>query len=176
MLSFDISSLQATAAAVDGELAPDDAIWQEGDIRPAAPIHVVGRLSTAGAGRYYFSGKIEGTVRSECRRCLVDTTERVAADSHLIFAEAGLDEADDESDVFVLDRGARSLDLRPGVREEWLLAVPAFLLCREDCKGLCPKCGADLNEGPCECPQSSDSRWDALKSVRPAGTPSDRPH
>jgi hypothetical protein len=114
MLSFDIRSLQSAAAAVDGELAPDDAIWQEGDPRPATPVHVVGRLSTAGPGRYYFSGRIEGTVSSECRRCLADCSEQVAADSHLIFAEAGLDEADDESDVFVLDRGARSLDLRPG--------------------------------------------------------------
>jgi uncharacterized protein len=87
----------------------------------------------------------------------------------MIFADAGLEDADDESDVFVLDPGARSLDLRPAVREEWLLAVPAFSVCREDCKGLCPKCGADLNEGPCDCPPSTDARWDALKAARPSG-------
>ena len=45
----------------------------------------------------------------------------------------------------------RELDLRPSVREQWLLAVPSFVLCREDCKGLCPHCGADLNLGPCGC-------------------------
>src|ERR1051325_1179367 len=100
MLSFDIGALKSHAAAVDGELAPDDAIWQEGDPRPAGPIHVAGRLSTAGAGRYYFSGHIEGTVDSECRRCLADVSERVTADSHAIFAEAGHDEEDDASDVF----------------------------------------------------------------------------
>jgi uncharacterized protein len=169
MLSFDIGSLQAGAAAVDGELGPDDAIWQEGDPRPDGPIHVVGRLSTAGPGRYYFSGQIDGRVASECRRCLAGTSEQVAAESHLIFAEADLADEDDTSDVFVLDPGARALDLRPAVREEWLLAAPVFQLCREDCKGLCPTCGADLNEAPCDCPQSSDSRWDALKAARPDG-------
>jgi uncharacterized protein len=168
MLSFDIGSLQSHAAAVDGELAPDDPIWQEGDVRPSGPIRVVGRLSVAGAGRYYFSGRIEGEAASECRRCLTDVSEEVAVESHLIFAEADLEDADDASDVFVLDPGARSLDLRPAVREEWLLAVPAFSVCREDCKGLCPKCGTDLNEGPCDCPPSTDSRWDALLSAPPA--------
>jgi uncharacterized protein len=169
MLSFDIGSLESQAAAVDGELAPDDEIWQEGDLRPAAPIRVVGRLSAAGPGRYYFHGRLEGGVNGECRRCLADVSEHVAADSHMIFAESGLDDPDDASDVFVLAPGARSLDLRPAVREEWLLAVPAFSLCREDCKGLCPKCGADLNDGSCDCAQTSDSRWDALKAARPNG-------
>jgi uncharacterized protein len=169
MLSFDIGTLRSHAVAVDGELAPDDEIWQEGDPRPAGPIHVVGRLSAAGTGRFYFSGHMHGTADSECRRCLVGVSEEVEVDSHLIFAEADLEEADDASDVFVLDPGARSLDLRPAVREEWLLAVPAFSVCREDCKGLCPRCGADLNEGPCDCPETTDSRWDALKGVQPGG-------
>jgi uncharacterized protein len=166
MLSFDIGSLQSHAAAVDGELAPDDDIWQEGDLRPARPIRVSGRLSAAGPGRYYFSGRLVGDVSTECRRCLADVDEHVAADSHMIFAESELEDPDDSSDVFVLAPGARSLDLRPAVREEWLLAVPAFSLCREDCKGLCPKCGADLNEGPCDCPQTTDARWDALKTAK----------
>src|ERR1051325_4231177 len=112
MLSFDIGALKSHAAAVDGELAPDDAVWQEGDPRPAGPIRVTGRLSAAGPGRYYFRGHIEGTVDSEGRRCLIDVSEQVAADSHLIFAESDLEEADDASDVFVLEPGARSLDLR----------------------------------------------------------------
>jgi uncharacterized protein len=53
------------------------------------------------------------------------------------------------------------------VREQWLLAVPTFLLCRDDCKGLCPTCGVDLNAGECQCPPqiTVDSRWDALRAV-----------
>lgn len=157
MLSFDIGSLQSHAAAVDGELGPDDSIWQEGDVRPSGPIRVTGRLSVAGAGRYYFSGRIEGDAASECRRCLADVSEHVAAESHVIFADADLDDPDDVSDVFPIDAGARAIDLRAAVREEWLLAVPAFTVCREDCRGLCATCGADLNEGPCDCHPSTDS-------------------
>jgi uncharacterized protein len=168
MLSFDIRALESSAAAVDGEMAPDDPIWEDGDQRPSSPIRVVGRLSAAGPGRFYFSGRLEATAESECRRCLVETSDAVAVESHLIFAEADHDDENDESDVFVLDPGARSLDLRPAVREEWLLNAPAFALCREDCKGLCPKCGADLNQGPCDCPPAADHRWAALRDARPA--------
>src|SRR4051794_33309689 len=135
MLSFDIRSLEATAAPVDGELSPDDEVWEEGDPRPDGPIRVHGRISAAGPGRFYFHGRIEGAVQSECRRCLTETSGEVAVDSHLIFAAAEHNDENDESDVFVLDPGARSLDLRQAVREEWLLNAPAFLLCREDCKG-----------------------------------------
>jgi len=42
------------------------------------------------------------------------------------------------------------------VREEVALTAPAWMLCREDCAGLCPKCGADLNEGPCQCARSRE--------------------
>ena len=58
--------------------------------------------------------------------------------------------------------GTIRFDLRG---EQWLLDVPGYALCREDCKGLCPTCGADLNEGECECPPAADSRWDALRKI-----------
>ena len=164
MLSFDLRALEEQAAAVDGDLAADDAVWMEGDPRPAGPIRVTGRLSRAGDGRFYFSGHVEGTAVGECRRCLTDVSTPVRFDPHLIFAEEGLDDEDDPSDAYPFDPGERSLDLRPAVREEWLLAVPAFPLCREDCKGLCPRCGADLNAGACACPPESDSRWAALQA------------
>ena len=73
MLSFDLRALDAHAIAVDGVLPPDDAVWIESDPRPAAEgIRVTGRLSTAGPGRYYFSGALAGAVDAECRRCLTD--------------------------------------------------------------------------------------------------------
>ena len=59
------------------------------------------------------------------------------------------------------------LDLRPALREQWLLNVPGYALCRDDCKGLCPTCGAELNVGPCDCASTSaDPRWDALRKLR----------
>ena len=165
MLSFDIRSLEAHAVHVDGELAADDAVWEEGDLRPATPIHATGRLSAAGAGRFYWSGRVTGTARAECRRCLKPAEARVQSDVQLLFAEAGSAEADDP-DVYVIDPRDHELDLRPAIREQWLLSAPVYALCEEACKGLCPTCGADLNAGPCDCAQAADSRWDALRHAR----------
>lgn len=165
MLSFDVRSLESHAAVVDDVLSPDDPIWQAGDTKPSGPVHVTGRLSAAGPGRFYWHGRIEGDVTVSCRRCLTDTQGQVADDAYLIFAEKGDEDTDDDPDVYVLDPKALALDLRPAIREQWLLAVPTFALCREDCKGLCPTCGTDLNAEPCDCPPSTDSRWDALRKL-----------
>ena len=166
MLSFDIRSLESQAAHVDGRLAPDDPVWENGDVRPSEPIKVEGRLSAAGASRFYFSGRIHGKTEMPCRRCLKDVEVQVAEDAHFIFSSEGEDVADDP-DVFPFDPLAATLDLRPAVREAWLLAVPGFALCREDCKGLCPNCGIDWNEGTCECvPATTESRWEALRAIR----------
>jgi uncharacterized protein len=167
MLSFDIRSLDARAATVDGQLAPDDDVWQEGDTRSDGPIDVTGRLSSAGAGRYYWSGRIGGTLEVACRRCLEPVRVELEEDAHALFVEEGDEEADDP-DVYLIPARSHSVDLRPAVREQWLLVVPAFAVCREDCKGLCPTCGADLNAGPCNCdPAVTDTRWDALRAARP---------
>lgn len=61
----------------------------------------------------------------------------------------------------------KEIDLQPAVREQILLSVPASPLCREDCKGLCPTCGKDLNEGECGCDRTViDPRWAALKGIQ----------
>jgi uncharacterized protein len=63
----------------------------------------------------------------------------------------------------------RSADLELGdvIREALILAAPEYPLCREDCRGLCPRCGAELNEGPCGCRSEADPRWAALDALRP---------
>ena len=162
MLSFDIRSLETKAVHVDGSLKPDDPIWESGDVLPTEPIRVTGRLSSAGEGRFYFTGRIEGRIELPCRLCLEDVDVEVDEDVHLLLAETGAEEADDP-DVFLYDPNERMLDLRPSIRENWLLIAPAYVQCREDCKGLCPTCGTNLNESTCSCTVTKpDSRWDAL--------------
>jgi uncharacterized protein len=166
MLSFDIRSLESQAAQVDGRLAPDDPVWEDGDVRPSEPIVVTGRLSAAGASRFYFSGHIEGEAVVPCRRCLTDVDVNLREEAHFIYSSEGED-SEDDPDVYPFDANAPKLDLRPAVRESWLLAVPPYVLCREDCKGLCATCGIDLNTGTCEHSQvKTDSRWDSLRAVR----------
>src|SRR5215213_1252628 len=60
-----------------------------------------------------------------------------------------------------------AVDLDELVREQILLALPSRHLCREDCKGLCQRCGANLNNGPCSCEQGEvDPRWAALADLK----------
>ena len=104
----------------------------------------------------------------ECRRCLTEVTVPVTEEVHLFFAEEGDETAEDDPDVYPIDATARELDLRPAIRESFSLAAPQYVLCREDCQGLCPTCGADRNAGDCGCAPTSDNRWDALRSLRNA--------
>jgi uncharacterized protein len=166
MLSFDLRTVEAKAVQVDAELAPNDSVWQHGDQVPAAPLRVTGRLSSAGSGGFVWHGRLEGAVVMSCRRCLTDVSAPVQDDAYVIFAEAGSDETNDP-DVYVLSERSNQLDLTPAVREQWLLNVPAFVLCRDDCKGLCPKCGKNWNDGPCDCAATGgDSRWDSLRKLQ----------
>jgi uncharacterized protein len=166
MLSFDIRSLESRAVVVDEDLPATDSVWEEDDPKPDAAVRVSGRLSAAGPGRFYWHGRIEGDVTLECSRCLAEAHAHVADEAHLIFAEPG-DEDTDDPDVYTIDPQALELDLRPAIREQWLLAAPSFALCREDCKGMCPRCGADLNAGPHDCSQQeADPRWDTLRKMK----------
>jgi uncharacterized protein len=167
MLIFDLRSLEAKAASVDDQLGADDPVWQEGDPRPDTAARVTGRLSATGTNQYYWHGTIAGDITVDCRRCLKEAHAHVEAESHVIYAEPD-EMTDEDPDVYPIDPASRDLDLRPAIREEWLLAQPRYVLCRDDCKGLCPRCGKDLNEGPCDCPPKTDSRWESLRKAERA--------
>jgi uncharacterized protein len=167
MLSFDIRTLESHAVVVDEDLPASDPVWEDDDRKPEGAVHVTGRLSAAGPGRFYWHGRIAGDVVLECSRCLSDASAHVSDEAHIIFAESGDENTTDDPDVYELDPRALELDLRAAIREEWLLAAPSFALCREDCKGLCPRCGADLNAGSHDCSQQeADPRWDALRKLK----------
>jgi uncharacterized protein len=164
MLCYDLRAIEAKAVTVDDTLNADDAVWIEGDPTPVHAVHVHGRLSTAGTGRYYFSGHLSGEAMVSCRRCLVEVAAPLDEEVHVVYAGDELSD-DADGDVYPIDPGAIELDLRPAIREEWLLAVPAYALCRPDCQGLCAQCGADKNLGPCQCAPRVDPRWSALAGV-----------
>jgi uncharacterized protein len=71
----------------------------------------------------------------------------------------------DDLDVSIYD--GEKIDLTDLVREQILLDLPTQILCQEDCKGLCQKCGANLNEVNCNCEENEiDPRWSALKNLK----------
>jgi uncharacterized protein len=90
-------------------------------------------------------------VRGECRRCLTEVLDEVdvAVDAAVFSSDP---DAVDDPDFYPLPERAAAVDVGAVVREELALAAQAhLLLCRDDCAGLCPRCGADLNAGPCAC-------------------------
>jgi uncharacterized protein len=93
----------------------------------------------------YVQGRLRGEHPAECVRCLADTTQTLVADIKQLY-----DYPPDPSSEHVISETG-FLDLAPLVRELLLLSAPMRMLCRPDCKGLCPNCGKDWNEGPCDC-------------------------
>ena len=102
-------------------------------------------------------GRLKTAAQFECVRCLVGFTQSVDIPFEVFAERAGAgrrrdEEADLERDSYMQFHDGRRLDLRAEVRETLLLELPLTPRCREDCAGLCPRCGADLNQGPCGCP------------------------
>lgn len=95
----------------------------------------------------------------ECRRCLNPATGEVHASFRELFEERPT-----EGDSYPLTH--EQVDLEPLARETVLLELPQAPLCRDDCLGLCARCGADLNEGSCDCEPEPDPRWAALDALR----------
>ncbi len=113
-------------------------------------------------------GEAYTEVEIECSRCLEIFDLLVKA--HLQFVVQMLDTTkeltSDNEDFEVIPKTQTSLDISQRVREGILLALPLKPLCSEDCKGLCPMCGINLNESECDClPDKTDERWDALKKL-----------
>ncbi len=108
---------------------------------------------------------LEGTARSVldlvCDRCGKAFSREKVVPLDSLVAETLEDEEND--DIFLLDDG--ELDLDEVVTSDFILAMDTKNLCAEDCKGLCPRCGADLNLGPCACRPERDPRWAALSQL-----------
>lgn len=122
-------------------------------------VEVSVRLESASDG-IVVTGRAEAHGSDVCRRCLREVTGPVEAVIDDVFVH---ESADPEAWRIV----EAQVDLAPMAREAILLALPAAPLCRPDCPGLCPQCGADLSEGPCGCASApADDRWSALDALR----------
>jgi uncharacterized protein len=164
MLRIDLTAVREGPVDTAAQLAADDPLVVGAGLVLASPLVVTGRLSTAGEGTYYWQARLVTVVKAECRRCLAPVDVPLSQKVGLVFVPE--DEADGDEDCYLIPRRATALDLSEAVREELLLAVPQFVECRDDCRGLCPRCGADLNAGPCGCRPEMDPRWAALTKLR----------
>lgn len=110
------------------------------------------------------TGTLNARLLETCSRCLneVEREREVPIDVRF---EPGLDVWDEGPGLYMLDANREQVDVGPALREELILALPDYSLCRPDCRGLCPQCGTDLNEEECGCVrETGDPRWEALRS------------
>lgn len=163
MLRISLAEARATAVETTGAIAPDDPALAGTEWPAVRPVEVQGRFNSAGEGKYFWRAHLATAVRAQCRRCLVDVDVPLDVDLSLIFS-ADADTPEGEG-CYPIPPRAQDLDLTGAVREELLLAMPQYVECRPDCRGLCARCGANLNEGPCGCPPAQDPRWDALRQL-----------
>jgi uncharacterized protein len=140
------------------------------DARPVAP--VTGQVRLLRTPQSIFArGHLNTRVSVECSRCLEETEVDVDFDIDAeyfpeidISTGLGLPRPDDDL-AFTIDPN-HELDLGEAVRQHLLLELPMQSVCREACAGLCPSCGANLNEGACACePEPADERLAPLKAL-----------
>ncbi len=125
------------------------------------PLNIKGTI-TNNTKSLEFVAKAEGEMQVHCARCnkafVVPVSFRI---KETLVGEDG-EITDDEMIVYSGDK----LDILEIVLNSFLMSVSGKYLCSEDCKGLCPKCGADLNEGQCECDTTEiDPRWAGLQEI-----------
>ena len=120
---------------------------------------------------------ISATAKSFCVRCLEDTSLEISGDLRYLYylrSTAGeTEESEEEIEEFAdympvdVEYFGRVLDILPQVEESIFSLLPTKVLCKEDCKGLCPSCGKNLNEGECGCKNDdADPRLSALRDFK----------
>jgi len=98
------------------------------------------------------TGRLHSLATLRCSRCLVIFEQPLSVEHYVFHQEL---------------HGEDFVDLTTSIREDIILELPQRALCQEGCRGLCPRCGKNLNDGPCQChPKHEDLRWGALDKLK----------
>ncbi len=124
----------------------------------ASPVHVCGSVYNK-TGIVTLDAFADYTLCAECARCTAQINRSVSVPvKHCLITRS----ENEENDYYIVVDNLH-LDLDALVSEDIYLAMPSRFLCKDDCKGLCGICGANLNETVCGCVKPADPRWDDLK-------------
>lgn len=159
---------------------PPDAIDLGADARQLTPLKTSGRAQLVeehhGKRNVIRDIRLQGDLATSlelpCARCLDPVVQEVARSFELLYRPQGTDAGREELSITAAEAEVSyyqgdGLLLEDVLREQVLLAVPLKVVCRDDCKGLCPSCGKNRNTEPCSCaPLLGDPRWAALKDLR----------
>lgn len=102
-----------------------------------------------------------------CDRCCEEYEQVIKSEYKIVYLLRGAEQENDSVDIVYLNVDAEKINIKNDVRDYALLAIPMKKLCNEDCKGLCYRCGKNLNEGACACNQNEiDDRWKPLQKLK----------
>ncbi len=126
------------------------------------------------ADSFFIHAELDGRFDTICHRCLESTKYNVNSSFDLVVkkldtsvAPPGTDPDDSGDEALIyLPAGENELSLDHLIYESLIAEIPIQIRCSDECKGLCPICGTNLNRGSCDCEPETDSRWDALRSLR----------
>lgn len=168
MVRINVAQLLKQAVGSSKEYAVDEPAQAErGPVRGGVKL-------TRTSRSILVTGRLETTVGLDCSRCLegfeaplaLDIEEEYFPSVDVLTGEPL--PAPEEEGAFTIDQN-HILDLEEAIRQYTILAQPMKPICRPDCAGLCPECGANLNKGACQCPTARpDPRWDKLEALRPS--------
>jgi len=167
----DLLSVTDDPLPFELELRADQIDLETEGISIAGVVKAVGEVTTNSA-KTTVTGSIKAPVEVGCTRCLTDVKQDLDIVFQVDFVgkelfpeskEVHLESSELDTDLIE----GNELDLTQVVREQILLNLPETVLCRDECKGICPTCGKDLNEGECQCGgEDIDPRWAALKDLK----------
>lgn len=170
-MRIELDKLEKRETQLAHAYEPDELFLDDEHARLTEPPQVAGRIIRDG-NQIRLKGQITARAEVDCDRCLKAVSIPVETEFDVAYVPtedyAGTDAAELQEEDMNLSVFQDSLiDVDELVREQILLALPARAVCVEDCKGLCPVCGANRNTETCECEsKETDPRWDALKDLR----------
>ncbi|TLM79468.1 MAG: DUF177 domain-containing protein [Actinobacteria bacterium] len=157
-LTVDVTPiLEVTGGSVDVETGYDIPSLVVGDetFTARGPVSVAATVTNTGAG-FVASGSVTFPATAQCARCLKDFELDLSGEVEGFYVRHGHDrDLPDDQEFGYVEDGA--VDLGAAIESALALEAPFAPLHSADCKGLCPECGADLNEGPCACPRDEDA-------------------
>lgn len=169
---ISLKELQIRKIEFDQSFEPGEIDLADPALRQVSPLAAKGvaRLLPNSGGQIRLVGSYRVVIEADCDRCL-GLARFVLSEPFDLFYHPMVETTAEEVEI---DEGAAELAFYQGdgflleeaLRDQALLALPMQRVCREDCLGICPVCGADRNETPCQCREKpSEERWSALKKI-----------
>ena len=163
-MRLELSSIiDRPGESIDFSVSVDLSDLEYGASKPVSePVQASGTVRNT-AGVLVMKGEITTCIHGTCDRCASDFDRKMEIPIDVVLVTELANEENEDEWVFPLE--ADAADLEDIVRTVFVLNMDSKLLCKEDCKGLCCRCGKNLNHGPCGCQKELDPRFAALKQL-----------